>query len=485
MPELKVNANPDLISGDEIEFRTDGRQQMVMPAGMTYSRAFEILRLKKEEDEKITSFSNIFTYRPLDGAHACAIVMKRRYGITVGKETIDKYGDRHPPQVRTIPIGPGGEKTQVPWGQITIPQLPNTMLELAAARHNDYGVVFVIQVQGPRKIKKEMNDFFADVEKELQVNSIYRGKAIAGTDEPVFIEDLAKFDSSKIVFSDQVNATLDASLFSVLRHPDAIRRDGIPLKRAVLLYGPYGTGKTSVGLMTAKEAIASGWTFVMARPGRDDVNEVLQTARLYAPAVVWIEDIDTDTQSTDPKRVSKLLDTFDGIGAKGGEIIMALTTNHVERIPPGMLRPGRLDYTIEIAALDRSATERLVRVVVSPEKLDEYLDFDAVYTEMGGFLPAFVKATCDRAKSWAINRLGGSLDYALTTDDLVGAAKSLHAQLALYASALETPSLPVLDKVFREVVADAVDGSRFVDSDGDAEYHLARPNHELASNGSR
>lgn len=480
MPTLKIKENQDLITGDEIEFRTDGKQQMVMPAGMTYSRAFEILRLKKEEDEKVTAFQNVFTYRPLDGAHATAIVMKRRYGITVGKETTDMFGEKHPPQVRTIPIGPGGQKTQVPWGQITIPQLPNTVLELAAVRHNDYGVVFAIQVQGPRKIKKEMNDFFADVEKELRVNSIYRGKAISGTDEPVFIEDLAKFESDKIVFADQVDATLDAGLFSVLRHPEAMRQDGIPLKRAVLLYGPYGTGKTSVGMMTAKEATASGWTFVMARPGRDDVGEVLQTARLYAPAVVWIEDIDTDTQTTDPKRISKLLDTFDGIGAKGGEIIMALTTNHVDRIPPGMLRPGRLDYTIEIADLDRSATERLIRVVVSSDKLDELVNFDAVYAEMGGFLPAFVKATCDRAKSWAINRLNGSLQYTLTTADLVGAAKSLHAQLALHASALDTPTLPALDKVFREVVADAVDGSRFVDSDGDSEYHLAR-----AANGSR
>jgi transitional endoplasmic reticulum ATPase len=211
-------------------------------------------------------------------------------------------------------------------------------------------------------------------------------------------------------------------------------------------------------MITAKVAVENGWTFVMARPGRDRVQDVLTTARLYAPAVVWVEDIDTDTGSSNPKAISEMLDAFDGINSKHGEIMVAMSTNHIDRVPPGMLRPGRLDFVIEVAELDRAATEKLLWVVVAPGKLANDVDFDAVYAEMTGFLPAFVKATADRARSFAINRTHGNTDYVLTTDDLVNAARSLHDQLKLHQGASDPAPLPTADKVLKSLVASGAEG---------------------------
>jgi ATP-dependent 26S proteasome regulatory subunit len=246
-----------------------------------------------------------------------------------------------------------------------------------------------------------------------------------------------------------------------------------------MVHGPYGTGKTSVGQMLAKEAVANGWTFVMARPGIDSVQDVLKTARLYSPAVVWVEDVDVETAaSSNPRKISEMLDAFDGITAKGGgEIMIALSSNFIERIPPGMLRPGRLDYVIEIAELDAGATEELLRKVIDPDKLGE-VDFEAVYEQMcapkapGRFLPAFVKATADRARSFAMNRLGGERSYRLETEDLVYAAKSLHAQLKLHQDAADPAPLPPLDQMLRQTVAESVDGMRLLDDDDDERFWL-------------
>jgi transitional endoplasmic reticulum ATPase len=200
--------------------------------------------------------------------------------------------------------------------------------------------------------------------------------------------------------------------------------------------------------------------------------------------VVWVEDLDTDTGHTNPKAVSEMLDAFDGITTKQGEIIVAMSTNHIDRVPPGMLRPGRLDYVLEIAALDRPATERLIRVVVAPGKLAHDVDFDKVYAEMDGFLPAFVRATADRARSFAIHRTNGKTNYVLTTEDLVGAAISLHSQQALHESAQDPAPLPTLDRAFRDAATRAMKGVQFMDLDGDPEGFLELPA-EPSRNGSR
>lgn len=474
-------ADPDLITGDEIQFRRDDLKLITLPRGMTYSEIMKILKAKKEEQETVSDFRREFNYRPYDGAVACAIVLKARYGLVMGRAIHTMFGDR-PPEILDVPIGPGGLSMQAPWGRIQIPAIEGGDVFLDSTGHRDYGSIFEIMVRAKRKYSAEVQEFFADIDEQLENGSIYRGKAVAGADELSFIEHLDRFDPNQIVFADDVQMALDAALFGPLRHPDAYRAEKIPLKRAVLLEGPFGTGKTSIGMMLAQEAVRAGWTFIMARPGRDRVEDVLTTARLYAPAVVFVEDIDTDTGSSNPKSVSKMLDAFDGINSKQGEIIVAMSTNHIDRVPPGMLRPGRLDYVIRIAELDRSGTEKLIRVAVTPGKLAADVDLAAVYAEMNGFLPAFVRATADRARSFAIHRTGGT-NFVLTTDDLVYAARSLHAQLSLHQSAADAPPLPTLDKVVKSLVTAGVDGVRIV-GPGISGTALAQPQ-PAGRNGSR
>lgn len=454
-------ANPDLIVGDEIEFRKDDKKLITVPRDSTYTQIMQILEAKRREQETVSDFRREFNYRPRDGAVATAIVLKARYGLVMGKAIQTMFGD-HPPEVLEVPTGPGGQTVQAPWGRIQIPVIDGGDVYLGETDHDDYGDIFAIVIRAKRMYSKEIEAFFADVAEQLKNGSIYRGKAVAGADQLTFIEDLDRFDPTQIVFPSKVQASLDVALFSPLRHSQSYRNEGISLKRAVLLYGPFGTGKTSIGMMLAQEAVAAGWTFIMARPGRDRIEDVLTTARLYAPAVVWVEDVDTDTSTSNAKSVSRMLDAFDGITTKNGEIIVAMSTNHIEKVPPGMLRPGRLDYVLEIGEFDQAATEKLIRIAVTPGKLAADVDFDEVYAEMDGFLPAFIRATADRARSFAIHRMDGSTDYVLTTQDLAGAARSLHPQLKLHQDAAEPAPLPTLDKVVANLVTTGANGMRLV-----------------------
>ncbi len=470
MPGMGSN----LITGDEIEYH-DG-SKISLPNGMSPGQAYKILERLEDEQETETQFDRKFRYRPDDGAHATAQVIRARYGMSIGEAMVSFFGSK-PPETRTITVGLN-ETMQVPWGLISIPTLPGLEMMLCD-RHPDpdYGKVFELHVTAPRKYKKEIESFFEAVEHYLRDHSIYRGKALRGANRLEFL-DMSEFDSSKIVFADEVTHMLNGTVWSVIRHTAALREEGIPRKKAVLLYGPYGTGKTSAGQYTAEIAIKNGWTFLSAGPG-DKIEDVLQTARLYMPAVVFVEDIDTQASSGEADEASLLLDSFDGITAKGGELVIVMTTNHFSLIHKGMLRPGRLDGVVEVNSLDRNGVERLIKAVVNPGKLDPNVDFGAVYMAMEGFFPAFVRGALDRAVTFAIDRLDGARNYMLNTQDLVGAANSLRPQLDALNAASEGERVPTLDVVLGKAITrasqEAFHGTRMEYSSHGDGYEVSVP----------
>lgn len=428
---------------------------------MTYENAFKILKRLQEEAETETGFTRMFKFRPDDGAYATFQVVKARYGMLLG-QGIPTFFGTIPPEMRTINIGVN-TTMQVPWGNMAIPVMPGLELYIGETTDKDYGKIFGLRGTGPRKYKDEMEAIFDDIEEFLKNNSIYRGRAIVGSNDPEFL-DLDNFDPSKIVFADDVTHVLEGTLWAPIRHSDAMRREGVSLKRAVLLYGPYGTGKTSTGQLTAKVAVENGWTFISARPGRDKIEDVLRTARLYQPAVVFVEDIDNESSSSDSDEVTKLLEAFDGITAKGGELMVVMTTNHIEKIHRGMLRPGRLDAVVEIASLDRNGIERLIKAVVAEGRLEADVDYDAVWEAMDGFFPAFVRESITRAVTFAIHRGEGSREYKIGTPDLVGAAHSLRPQLDILNGAGEGIVKPTLDVAFTDIVRKSVVGLQVEDN---------------------
>ncbi|DAZ90178.1 TPA_asm: AAA-ATPase [Mycobacterium phage prophiFVLQ01-1] len=455
--EKQMN-DTEIITGDEVTFHDN--PQIVLPHGITYGRAKNILERMQEEAESVQQTSRTYPFRPFDGAVAASRVMKRMFGITIGAPSAGGlFSPPEPPETRTVQIS-ATESLEVPWGNVYLPSVDNrTLVTVGGTRDRDNGIVTHVTVITAKKNAKIAREFLDAIGEELKTNSIYRGKAIVGTEEPEFL-DLSTIKPSEIVFSDEVMSTLEGTLWSVIRHRKALKSEGVRIKRALLLEGPYGTGKTSAGQLTALEAVQNGWTFIAARPG-DDINDVLRTAKLYQPAVVFIEDVDNQTSTSDVDQVSKLLETFDGVTSKGSEVALLMTTNHFERIHKGMLRPGRIDAVVEVAALDRNGVERLIKAVVTPERLAKDVDYDKVYEAMTiqlgegvviGFYPAFVREALERAKTFAIGRLEGGTNYKLGTTDLVGAAVSLHNQLKAQFEAEEGINKPTIDDQFRDIL---------------------------------
>lgn len=427
----------------------EGRK-LIVPTTWTLDDAIQYLRDYKERDNQLVVYDRVFKYRPLDGARALQSAIKKAFGMS--PRMVSSFFSQ--PQEKTVTVGPGQTET-VPWGEMDMPLVKGEM-HLSAEHDEELGQLFKLFIRAPRRFRNHIEGLFLLVEEELRENSIYRGKAIFGSAEPEFLP-LDRVKPEHVVYSEDVLRQLDTNVWANCKFTEQMRANNLPLKRAVLLHGQYGTGKTLAAYRTAQEAVRNGWTFLYCRPAKDDIYEVMATARIYAPAVVFVEDVD-EIASGEGDSVSRLLDAFDGITAKGAELMVMLTTNHPDRIHKGMLRAGRLDAVIEIGNLDRTGVEKLVKVLVPEHQLDPRTDFDVVFDAMKEFAPAFVKEAIDRAKRNSIRRNDGELG-TLDTEDFQFGAHDLAAHLALMNDAGEGSPPEAIGAAIERTVRGALDAT--------------------------
>jgi transitional endoplasmic reticulum ATPase len=412
-----------------------------------------MLKQIEQSEGEMTAFNRQFMYRPLDGANALRQVFIDNFGVDITGKAVQTMFGAIPPALIDVKVGVG-KTVQVPWGRAETP-LFSGEIDVGSVDHPEYGEIFSLHVLAPKRYASQVAGLFDLVEHQLQTASIYRGKAITAADTPDFL-DLSGVDEERIVYAAHTRTQLEANLWSVIEYAPQLRELNVPIKRAVLMWGPWGTGKTEGGRLTGVKATRNGFTYIYVRPGKrgDDVYRALKTARLYAPAVVFCEDLDALGQTTDRDETSTLLDAFDGLEAKDNEIIVVLTTNHVERIHKGMIRPGRLDSIIEVGALDHAGVEKLIKAVTQTDVSG--VNWSAVGDACEGYMPAYIVEVSRKAINYGLRRNDGQLPESLTTDDLVNAAVELRPQFKLQDEASEGTPAPVIDSAIEELVARVV-----------------------------
>lgn len=432
--------------------------QLVVPETMSLEQLTEFVQAKIEELTVATDYQRVFKYRPWDVAFCAWNVMRETFGAVSHKNrTVETmFGPmKAPPQLLDITVGPN-ETIAVPWGNFILPHLPDVVFAINGHHDDEFGVVGKMSANGPKRWRYAVHGVFDLVERELRTKSLYRGRAFDGRETPQFL-DLSMIDPDKMVFSQEVQTQMEASLWGAIRYRESLKEMGVPFKRAALLSGSFGVGKSMAVNRTGQVAESEGITFILVRPGRDDLHAALMTAKMYQPAVVAFEDVDTLADAgMESEQISQILDMFDGIEAKNSEIMLVLTTNHVEKLHKGMMRPGRLDAIIPIGAPDDAGIRRLIEVNIG-DRLADDIDWGEVSFAMAGYLPAFVVEAAQRAVRYALARQGGVMDGTkLSTQDLVAAGVGLRPQYELMQDAKETRERPSVDSAIEHVIVGAL-----------------------------
>lgn len=142
------------------------------------------------------------------------------------------------------------------------------------------------------------------------------------------------------------------------------RQRGVPWRRGYLLFGPPGTGKSSVIRALASELGKDLASVSLSNPGLSD--EDLRSGLANAPkgAFLVLEDIDAgfagrkQGESRSGVSFSGLLNAIDGVAAQEGRVLV-MTTNHPERLDPALIRAGRADRHVELGPVPASVAAEL------------------------------------------------------------------------------------------------------------------------------
>ncbi|RYH05352.1 MAG: ATP-binding protein, partial [Alphaproteobacteria bacterium] len=238
----------------------------------------------------------------------------------------------------------------------------------------------------------------------LLTQSIFKGKAftipvdddgdLEVMEPPVFM-DVRNTDPSQLLLNQDVVDQVRTSLWGPIQNTEACRTNRIPLKRGVLLEGPYGCGKSLTASITAKLAQDNGWTFINLDKVQG-LKAALEFANRYQPAVIFAEDIDRLVEERD-EDANDLINTIDGVLSKHAEVMVVLTTNHIEKIQQVMLRPGRLDAVISIPAPDSPTVQALVRMY-GRNTIAKNTDLSEIGDMLAGQIPATVREVVERSK---------------------------------------------------------------------------------------
>jgi len=148
---------------------------------------------------------------------------------------------------------------------------------------------------------------------------------------------------------------------------------GATFKAGILLFGPPGSGKTSVVKLVSNKLVARGGTvfYASGNPGR--VSTWLgDFARIEnnRKSIVIFEDIDSLISTHGEDIYLEMLDSAKSVD----NVLFIATTNYPERLDPRIYnRPGRLSHVVKIGMPTARAREAYLKAILKNHKDVEYI----------------------------------------------------------------------------------------------------------------
>lgn len=429
-------------------------QRITLPQGMPIRKAITWLKREAEAEEQIVSFERVFDIHPTDGAYQLWKVLEYVYGfVSLGGSGMS------PPQVRSVKL-PDGQTINVPWGTFEVPDINGKMIAAGRRDRETGNLKFVLAAQMVRKDQVKVEVIADLVQARIPEQSIYHGQAVRVTKKgDIEFLSLSRREPGDLILNEETKQAIMANIFTPIQYTQAVRDADIPLKRGVLLHGEYGTGKTLCGTIVGNECVRNGWTYFNVK----DQSQLIQTihmARVYSPSVVYCEDIDHSVGGERTQGTSDILETIDGVLAKGSEVMLVFTTNNLSHIHGSFLRPGRLDALIEVEVPGKEAAAELIRRY-GGEDLGEY-DPSFVGSECEGMIPAALEEVANKSKLFAITN-NPDRPPVIGTEELVSSARVLKKHLRIVRSqghdeeAEFSRAKVVVGKKFRGVFSDTAE----------------------------
>lgn len=210
------------------------------------------------------------------------------------------------------------------------------------------------------------------------------------------------------------------------------QKHGVVSPKAILFFGPPGTGKTHFS-----KAIAGvlGWWYIEIEPSMlmaegvekvsANLREIMQKAKNLNDVVLFIDEFEEIAGSRDnADRIDKsitneFLKQIPLLKSQTNKILLVCATNYIRQLDTAMLRPGRFDCIIPVGALDRKGRATILEYYLSKLNTGQ-IDSDRLIEITSGFTPADIQYLMEQVAHFAFEQeLKERGNHLVTTDTFI------------------------------------------------------------------
>jgi len=223
---------------------------------------------------------------------------------------------------------------------------------------------------------------------------------------------------------------IERRIVDPLAHPEIAERYGVSPPKAVILFGPPGTGKTSFA-----KAISSrlGWPFVELFPSRlaatgsgglaASLREAFAEMAELDELVLFIDEVEeiatarSGASTAELGVTNELLKLIPAFRHHDSRLLVC-ATNAVHSLDSAFLRPGRFDYVLPVGPPDQPARNAIWRRYLG--STNAHVDVERLVTASELFTPADIEFASRKGAQAAFERemLDGGGCPATTEDYL-------------------------------------------------------------------
>ena len=218
---------------------------------------------------------------------------------------------------------------------------------------------------------------------------------------------------------DDVKQHLKEAVEWPIKNPEMFTRLGIRPPKGILLYGPPGCGKTLLARAVATESesnfisikgpeVFSKWVGESEKA----IREVFRKARMAAPAVIFLDEIDSLTprrgmgmsdSGVSERVISQLLTEMDGITTLQ-DIVVVAATNRPDMVDSAVIRPGRFDRLIYVPEPDDKSRLQIFKIYTKGMPLSSDVDISQLAMMTKYYSGADIESLCREAAMHSLRR---------------------------------------------------------------------------------
>jgi SpoVK/Ycf46/Vps4 family AAA+-type ATPase len=231
-----------------------------------------------------------------------------------------------------------------------------------------YGVMsggsLKIQIESAWEQNPSNQALLQEIKDSVLTSKYFRGQVLELTPRGFSVLDLP--EQKMPIIDKALKYELEKNVINMFSKAEKFREYGLPSKRAIILEGVPGNGKTMVArylAYTLKGQVTVLWVTAKAINSPGDISQIFDLARKLSPVLLIMEDIDliAGTRDVDSECLGEMLNQLDGIQPNESLVLVA-STNVVKALDVALRdRPGRFDRIYKIGKPSAECAEQIAR----------------------------------------------------------------------------------------------------------------------------